>query len=231
MYYDNTPISRKARFNETAIHNQVLVESLSLVAKSMIPAAFGVWCVSTFLMPLTLMPAILLFVATFIGSLGLIWFISSSNDISSQKLAFYLFTFIMGLMSGPMLGMVISKSAIGMQIILMSAGITTAILTGVVMYIKHTNKRFDFLVPFLFASLITVIIASVINMFLQLPVMAMVISSVSIVIFIGYLLYDIGEVVHGGETNPVIAALNIFLDVWNIFIDLVFLIFNLSSSD
>lgn len=231
MYYDNTPISRKARFTETATHNQVLVESLSLVAKSMIPAAFGAWCVSTFLMPLTLLPAILLLVATFLGSFGLIWFISSSNNIPSQKLAFYLFAFLIGLMSGPMLGMVIAKSVIGMQIILMSAGITTAILTGVVMYIKHTNKRFDFLAPFLFASLITVIIASVINLFLQLPVMAMVISCVSIVIFIGYLLYDIGEVVHGGETNPVIAALTIFLDVWNIFIHMVSMCVNIDLSN
>ena len=225
MYYDTTLISKQKSF-KTA--NQVLTQALSLVAKAMIPTAFGAWLVSL-LMPMSILPTLALIIGAFVLYMLTIWLIFKSESLQTQTSLYYFITFLLGVMSGPMLNLVLTKSVIGMQIILMSAGITAMILTGVVVYIKQSNKRFDFLQPFLFGSLIAIIVASIANIFLQLPVLAMVISCVAIVIFIGYLLYDIGEVVHGGETNPVFAALSIFLDVWNIFIHLVSLIFNLSS--
>jgi len=225
MYVDTTPISNSTSLPNT---NQVLTQALSLVAKAMIPTAFGAWLVSL-LMPMTSIGMLAIIIGAFLISLVVMWLIFKSESLQTQTSLYYFITFLMGVMSGPMLNMVLAKSTIGMQIVLMSAGITMIILTGVVTYIKQSNKRFDFLQPFLFGSLVAIIVASIANIFLQLPVLAMVISCVAIVIFIGYLLYDIGEVVHGGETNPVFAALNIFLDVWNIFIHLVSLIFNLSS--
>ena len=225
MYVDTTPISKSTSLKNT---NQVLTQALSLVAKAMIPTAFGAWLVSI-LMPMSILPTLAVIIGAFVLCMLTIWLIFKSESLQTQTSLYYFITFLMGVMSGPMLNLVLNKSVIGMQIILMSVGITAMILTGVVVYIKQSNKRFDFLQPFLFGSLIAIIVASIANIFLQLPVLAMVISCVAIVIFIGYLLYDIGEVVHGGETNPVFAALNIFLDVWNIFINLVSLIFNLSS--
>lgn len=225
MYADTSPISKSTSLKNT---NQVLTQTLSLVAKAMIPTAFGAWLVSL-LMPMSILPTLALIIGAFVLCMLTIWLIFKSESIHTQASLYYFITFLLGVMSGPMLNLVLTKSVIGMQIILMSAGITAMILTGVVVYIKQSTKRFDFLQPFLFGSLIAIIVASIANIFLQLPVLAMVISCVAIVIFIGYLLYDIGEVVHGGETNPVFAALNIFLDTWSIFIHLVSLIFNLSS--
>ncbi len=69
----------------------------------------------------------------------------------------------------------------------------------------------------LFAGLIVLILASLANIFLQMPVFSIVISVLVIAIFSGFLLYDVQRIVNGGETNYITATLAIYLDVYNIF--------------
>ena len=63
--------------------------------------------------------------------------------------------------------------------------------------------------------------ASLANLFFQMPALALTISAVSVILFSLYLLHDLSNIIRGGETNYVMATLNLFLSVYNIFISLL----------
>ena len=84
-----------------------------------------------------------------------------------------------------------------------------------------TKRDFAFLGKFLFVGLVLLIVASLANLFFQIPALSVTISAVAVLIFSLYLLHDLSNIVRGGETNYVMATLNLFLNVYNIFISLL----------
>ena len=92
----------------------------------------------------------------------------------------------------------------------------------------HYDRR-SFLGRFLFVGLILLIVASLANLFFQVPVVALSISAIAVLLFSMYLLYDLSNIVRGGETNYVMATLSLFLDLFNIFISLLNLLLAFSG--
>jgi len=84
-----------------------------------------------------------------------------------------------------------------------------------------SKRDFSFLGKFLFVGLILLIVASLANLFFQIPAMSVTISAIAVLVFSLYLLHDVSRIVRGGETNYITATLNLFLDVYNIFISLL----------
>jgi FtsH-binding integral membrane protein len=82
---------------------------------------------------------------------------------------------------------------------------------------------------FLFIGLIMLIVASLANMFFQIPALALTISAVAVMIFSAYILFDVSRIVHGGETNYVMATLSLYLDIYNLFINLLQLLMAFSG--
>lgn len=74
------------------------------------------------------------------------------------------------------------------------------------------------------------ILASLANLFFQVPAASLAISAIAIMIFAGYLLYDISRIIQGGETNYVMATLAIYLDIYNIFVNLLNLLMALAGN-
>jgi modulator of FtsH protease len=74
---------------------------------------------------------------------------------------------------------------------------------------------------FLMVGVIGLIVASLANIWLQMPVLSLTISTLAVVIFSAFMLYDLKRVVDGGETNYVTATLAIYLDVYNVFVSLL----------
>lgn len=74
---------------------------------------------------------------------------------------------------------------------------------------------------FLFIGLILLIIASLANLFFQIPALSLTISAIAVMIFSAYILYDVSQIVHGGETNYVMATLSLYMNIYNLFINLL----------
>jgi FtsH-binding integral membrane protein len=88
--------------------------------------------------------------------------------------------------------------------------------------IATVSKRdFSGLGKWLFAGVIVILVAGVANIFLHLPALYLAISVIAIAIFSAYILYDVQQVVNGGETNYITATLAIYLDLYNIFVNLL----------
>jgi modulator of FtsH protease len=76
----------------------------------------------------------------------------------------------------------------------------------------------------LFIGVILLILASLANIWLQMPALMLTLMVVAIAIFSAFILVDVQRVVNGGETNYVIATLGIYLSVYNIFSNLLALL-------
>jgi modulator of FtsH protease len=98
----------------------------------------------------------------------------------------------------------------------------TAAVFGTMATLASSIKRdLSGLGKFMFVGVVILILASVANIFLQLPALMLTISVVAIVIFSAFMLIDLQRVVNGGETNYVSATLAIYLDVYNVFSNLL----------
>lgn len=158
-----------------------------------------------------------------IGAFGLM-FLVERNKNSALGVAFLLgFTFFMGLMLSRMLGFVLGMSN-GSQLIMLAFGGTAAVF-GTMASIASTTKRdFSHLQKFLLIGVVLLIVASLANIFLQLPALMLTVSVMAVGIFSVLLLVDLQRVINGGETNYISATLAVYLDVYNIFVNLLMLL-------
>jgi modulator of FtsH protease len=79
-------------------------------------------------------------------------------------------------------------------------------------------------------GIVLLILAMLANMFFQIPALALTLSAVAVLLFSGFILFDVNRVVTGGETNYVMATLAIYLDIYNLFINLLQLLMALMGN-
>jgi len=151
------------------------------------------------------------------------------NKNSSLGVALLLgFTFFMGLMLSRILQVALGFANGGM-LIAMAAGGTGAIFFSLAAIASTTKRDFSNIGKFLFAGVILLLVAMVANIFFQIPALALAISAIAVVIFSAYILYDINRIVHGGETNYISATLAVYLDIYNVFVNLLQLLMAFSG--
>lgn len=154
----------------------------------------------------------------FVGAIGLIFYISKNSDSSKGLYGIFAFAGIYGLMLDPFVSMALSVNPGAVS----SALLTTSIITFVMSQIgKNKEKDFSGLGNYLFFGLIAVIVAMLINIFLGSSLMSIVISSVAALIFSLYIMYDVNQIVRGGERNYITASLSMFLNIVGLFIHLL----------
>ncbi len=203
-----------------AVRNRVLRNTYWLLALSMIPTILGAWIgvVTGFsLMARNPLIGFILFMAVAFGFFYAIERFKNSGVGVALLLGF---TFFMGLMLSRLIGMILGFSN-GASLIMTAFG-GTAIIFGVMATVATVSKRdFSGLGKWLFMGVLVLIVGSVANIWLQLPAMMLTISVLAIAIFSAYILFDVQRIVNGGETNYVTATLAIYLDVYNIFTNLL----------
>jgi modulator of FtsH protease len=166
--------------------------------------------------------------AMFAVMMGLLFAVSKLRNSVWGIVALLGFTLVAGVFLGPILQVALHLKN-GAQLIGMAAGGTGIIFLSLASFATVTKKDFSFMSKFLFIGLIMLVIASLANAFFQIPVMSLVISAVAILIFSAYILFDISQIIHGGETNYVMATLTLYLDIYNIFINLLNLLMAFSG--
>ena len=82
---------------------------------------------------------------------------------------------------------------------------------------------------FLFVGMIALLVAMVANMFLQIPALSLTISTLAIVVFSLFLLFDLNRIIRGGETNYIMATTGVYMSLYNIFANLLNLLLALSG--
>jgi modulator of FtsH protease len=129
----------------------------------------------------------------------------------------------MGLMLSRLLGLVLGFKN-GAALIGLAFGGTAMIFAAMASWAATIKKDLTGMGKFLFIGMIMLLVAAFANIFLQLPALMIAVSVIAIGIFSAYMLYDLNRVMTGGETNYVSATLAIYLDIYNVFTNLLALL-------
>lgn len=203
--------------------NRVLRNTYMLLALTMVPtvagALLGVQMQFSFFAGSPFI-AFLLFLGI---SFAFFWGIERNKNSGVGVALLLGFTFFMGLMLSRILQVALGFSN-GGSMIALAAGGTGAIFVTMAGIASVSKRDFTNMGKFLTVGLVVVLLAMVANIFLQMPVLHLVISAAVVLLFSGYILYDISNIVQGGETNYVTATLAVYLDVYNVFVSLLNLI-------
>ena len=204
--------------------NRVLRNTYALFALSMVPTVIGAWLGVamgfTFLEGSPFMGAIIFLAIAF----GFFWAIEKNKDTGVGVLLLLAFTFFMGVMLSRLIGMTLGNYSNGATLIMGAFGGTAAIFTVMASIATVSKKDFSGMSKFLFIGVILLILASLANIWLQMPALMLTLMVVAIAIFSAFILVDVQRVVNGGETNYVVATLGIYLSVYNIFSNLLALL-------
>ncbi len=206
------------------VRNRVMRNTYWLLALSMVPTVLGALVgLNTGINQIMGSSPGTSAIVFLVGAFGLMYLIERNKDTSLGVALLLAFTFFMGIMLSRLLGHVLGMGN-GAQLIMLAFG-GTATVFGAMATIASTTKRdFSNMQKFLLIGVIILIVASVANIFLQLPALMLTISVMAVAIFSALLLVDLQRVINGGETNYVSATLAIYLDVYNIFTNLLMLL-------
>lgn len=166
------------------------------------------------------MPPMTYLVSTVVALL-LVWFVLPRTANSAAGLGVvFAFTGLMGFALGPMLNMYLALPH-GPQLVATALGGTGAVFLGLSGYALTTRRDFSFMGGFLFVGLLVVLGASLLNIFLQIPAMSLATSAVVVLLMSGFILFDTSRMVHGGVDNYIVATVQLYMNIFNLFVSLL----------
>jgi modulator of FtsH protease len=206
------------------VRNRVLRNTYWLLALSMVPTVIGAWIgVATGFSLFAATSPAMSFLAFMAIAIGFMFAIERTKDSAAGVFVLLGFTFFMGLMLSRLLSFILGFTN-GPSLIMLAFG-GTGIIFAVMATVATVSKRdFTGLGKWLMVGVVILLLASFANVFLHLPALMLTVSVLAIVIFSAYMLFDVQRVVNGGETNYITATLAIYLDLYNVFTNLLALL-------
>ena len=195
--------------------NRVLRNTYWLLALSMVPTVLGAWVgvASGITQVMGNGMSTILFLA---GAFGFMFAIEKTKESSTGVYVLLAFTFFMGLMLARMLAMILGFKN-GSSLIMTAFGGTAVVFFGMATLATVIKRDLSNMGKFLFIGALILLVAGVVNIFMQSTALMLTLSVLAIVIFSGFMLFDIKRVIDGGETNYISATLAIYLDIYNVF--------------
>ena len=210
--------------------NKVLRNTYALLGVSLFPTVIGALIGMSMNFGFAQTSPIMFMLVTLAGIFGM-FFLIRKNRNNSMGVVFLLgLTFLLGVMLGPILQVAFSMSN-GGQIVSLAAGGTGVIFVTLAGIATTSKRDFSSMGKFLMIGLILLILAMLANMFFQIPALSLAISSIAVLIFSGFILYDVNRIVRGGETNYVMATLSLYLNIYNLFVHLLHLLMALMGRE
>ena len=202
--------------------NKVLRNTYWLLALSLLPTVLGAWLgVATGITrSLTGGLGLIVFLG---GAFGFIFAIEKTKNSAAGVPVLLGFTFFMGLMLSRLIAMVLGFSN-GSSLVMTAFAGTAGVMFVMASLATVIKRDLSGMSKWLFAGALVIMVAAIINVFIGSTMMMAVISTLAIAVFSAYLLYDLKQVIDGGETNYISATLAIYLDLFNIFQSLLALL-------
>lgn len=162
-------------------------------------------------------------------AIAMLWFVLPRTANSSTGIpVIFAITGLLGFGLGPIVNHYLAMNG---EIVMTALGGTGVIFLGLSSYALTTKKDFSFMGGFLMVGLMVVILAGIANIFLQMPVMFLVLNAAIVLIMSGLILWETSNIIHGGETNYIMATASLFLSILNLFQALLHLLGAFSGDD
>jgi modulator of FtsH protease len=158
---------------------------------------------------------------TLVVYFGLIFFINATRNSVLGIFAVFAFTGFLGYSLGPMLNAYLHMYVNGKQLIFTALGGTGIIFFGLSGYALTTRKDFSYLGGFLMAGMIVLMLAVLVQIFFPMPMLQLATSAGFMLFSSAIILFETSQIIHGGERNYIMATVQIFVALYNLFISLL----------
>ncbi len=146
-------------------------------------------------------------------------------------LSVFALTGFMGLTLGPMINAYLHMYANGTELVMLALGGTGAIFLGLSGYALTTRKDFSFMGGFIMVGVLIAFLAGIGAMIFQIPALSLAVSAMFVLLMSGFILYQTSEMVHGGETNYIMATVGLYITIYNLFTSLLHLLGAFAGED
>ncbi len=169
-------------------------------------------------------------IITLVGYFGLLFLARRFRNSALGIVFVFALTGFMGLTLGPIISFYMTALPNGGQIVMTAMGGTGIIFLGLSAYALTTRKDFSFLGGMLFAGILVAFLAGLGAIIFSIPALSMAVSAMFILLMSGLILYQTSQIIHGGETNYIMATVTLYVAIYNLFLSLLHLL-GIFSSD
>jgi modulator of FtsH protease len=169
-------------------------------------------------------------IVTLVGFFGLLFAVHKLKDSGWGILAVFALTGFMGYTLGPVISRYLGLPN-GGEIVMQAMGATAAIFVGLSAYALTTKKDFSFMGGFLMVGILLAFLAGLAAIFFEIPALSLTVSAAFVLLMSGLILYETSNIIHGGETNYVLATVTLFVSIFNLFTSLLQLLGFMGGDD
>jgi len=213
------PMTRTAQGREAVLAtNSLIRNTYILLSLTLLFSAFTAALSMAFNLPY---PGLVL---TLVGYFGLLFVTVKLRNSAWGLLSIFALTGFMGLTLGPIISFYLTQFSNGSELVVMAMGGTAVIFLGLSSYALTTRKDFSFMGGFLMVGILVAFLAGLGAVIFSIPALMLAVSSMFILLMAGLILYQTSAMVHGGETNYVMATITLYVSIFNLFTSLLHLL-------
>ena len=169
-------------------------------------------------------------ILTLVGYFGLLFATTKFRDSGLGLLFVFMLTGFMGLTLGPILNFYLA-TANGSQLVMTALGGTGVIFLALSGYALTSRKDFSFMGGFLMVGILVAFLGGIGAMIFSIPMLSLAVSGMFVLLMSGLILYQTSEIIHGGETNYIMATVTLYISIYNLFLSLLHLLTAFGGDD
>jgi len=219
-----TTITTSQHQSSTLATNKVIRNTYTLLSMTLLFSALTAGVSMTLNLP---HPGLLL---TLGGYFGLLFATTRFRNSALGLVFVFALTGFMGYTLGPILNAYLAMPN-GGQVVMTAMGGTGAIFLGLSGYALTTRKDFSFMGGFLIVGILVAFMAGLGAVFFEMPGLSLAVSSMFVLLMAGLILYETSNIIHGGETNYIMATVTLFVAIFNLFTSLLHLLGFMNGDD
>jgi modulator of FtsH protease len=215
----NSPIMNAASATRASAlaTNKVLRNTYGLLSMTLLFSAVTAGVSAVLNLP---HPGLLL---TLAGYFGLLFATSKFRNSGMGLVLVFALTGFMGYTLGPILNAYLSL-ANGGQIVMTAMGGTGLIFLGLSGYALASRKDFSFMGGFMMVGILVAFVGGLAAVFLDMPALSLAVSAMFVLLMAGLILFETSNIIHGGETNYIMATVSLYVSIFNLFTSLLHLL-------
>lgn len=163
-------------------------------------------------------------IPTLVGYFALLFLTHKFRNSSLGLLFVFLFTGFLGFTLGPILNFYLTSTTNGAQTVMLALGGTGVIFVGLSAYALITRKDFGFIGGMLFVGILVAFVAGLVAVLFSIPALSLAVSAMFVLLMSGLILWQTSDIIHGGETNYIMATVTLYMTIYNLFTSLLHLL-------
>lgn len=213
-----TPLGRST--SAVSSTNKVLKNTYMLLSMTLLFSAVAAGVSMALNMPY------IVSLGTSLAALVLLWFVVPRTAHSAAGIfVVFAVTGLLGFGLGPMLNHYLQLPN-GPQLVMSAMGITGAVFLGLSAYVLVTRRNFSFMGGFLMTGILVAFLAALVSVAAAafgypMPALSLAVSAMFALLMSGMILWQTSEIIHGGETNYVLATVSLYVAIYNLFTSLL----------